>query len=142
MHWDLTAPGLFRRSLARLASVLDRSATAQDSTALLYTPPCAGDAYLQFVETMAQTLDARDPYTAGHSIRVGAYADAIARSLRIPPSQIATLRIAAQLHDIGKIGVSDAILQKRGRLTADEFGLMQLHPQIGRRILESGPMAA
>jgi HD-GYP domain-containing protein (c-di-GMP phosphodiesterase class II) len=91
---------------------------------------------LQFVETMAQALDARDPYTAGHSIRVGAYADAIARALRVPSDEIETLRIAAQLHDIGKIGVPDAILLKCGPLTSDEFAVIKLHPQIGRRILE------
>jgi len=133
MHWDLLTSGIFRRSLARLGSVLNRAAIAPDSD---LSDTCSEDTYLQFIETMAQALDARDPYTAGHSIRVGAYADAIARALRLPPADIATLRIGAQLHDIGKIGVSDAVLQKRGRLTPDEFERIKLHPQIGRRILE------
>jgi HD-GYP domain-containing protein (c-di-GMP phosphodiesterase class II) len=92
--------------------------------------------HLQFVETMAQVLEARDPYTAGHSMRVGAYAYAIARAMDVPAMEAENIRIAAQLHDIGKIGIPDAVLQKPGRLTAEEFGLVKLHPQIGRRILE------
>ena len=93
-------------------------------------------AYLQFVETMAQALDARDPYTAGHSIRVADYSYAIAREMGLPASQAETIRIAARLHDIGKIGIPDAILQKTAPLTNEEFGLIKLHPQIGRKILE------
>jgi HD-GYP domain-containing protein (c-di-GMP phosphodiesterase class II) len=85
---------------------------------------------------MAQVLDARDPYTAGHSIRVGSYAYAIARAMDVPAMEAENIRIAAQLHDIGKIGIPDAVLQKAGRLTVEEYGLVKLHPQIGRRILE------
>jgi HD-GYP domain-containing protein (c-di-GMP phosphodiesterase class II) len=92
--------------------------------------------YLQFVETMAQALDARDPYTAGHSIRVAEYSYALALGLGLSESGARTIRIAAQLHDIGKIGVPDAVLQKKDRLTQEEFGFIKLHPQIGRRILE------
>jgi putative nucleotidyltransferase with HDIG domain len=94
------------------------------------------DAYVQFLETMAQALDARDPYTAGHSLRVAAYSFAIAGELGVPKKDCETIRTAAQLHDIGKIGIPDVILQKMGRLTPDEFGLIKLHPQIGRKILE------
>ena len=93
-------------------------------------------AYLEFIETMAQALDARDPYTAGHSIRVAAYAYAIAREVGLPEREAAAIRFAAQLHDIGKIGIPDAVLQKPGMLTLKEYGLIKLHPQIGRRILE------
>jgi len=92
--------------------------------------------YLQFVETMAQALDARDPYTAGHSIRVAEYSYAIALGLGLSESAARTIRIAAQLHDIGKIGMPDAILQKRESLTREEAAFIKLHPQIGRRILE------
>jgi putative nucleotidyltransferase with HDIG domain len=92
--------------------------------------------YLQFIETMAQVLDARDPYTAGHSLRVASYAYAIARAMDVPELEAENIRIAAQLHDIGKVGIPDAVLQKVGRLTTEEFGLIKLHPQIGRRILE------
>ncbi|MGD1091340.1 MAG: HD-GYP domain-containing protein [Bryobacteraceae bacterium] len=94
------------------------------------------DAYVQFLETMAQALDARDPYTAGHSLRVAAYSFAIAGELGLPKKDCETIRTAAQLHDIGKIGIPDVILQKVGRLTPEEYGLIKLHPQIGRKILE------
>jgi putative two-component system response regulator len=93
-------------------------------------------AYLQFVETMAQALDARDPYTAGHSLRVASYAHSLAREMGLTAEQSENIRIAAQLHDIGKIGIPDEVLQKPGRLTPEEYGLIKLHPQIGRKILE------
>lgn len=93
-------------------------------------------AHLQFIEALAQMLDARDPYTAGHSYRVGAYAHAIARAMGSSEREAEIIRVAALLHDIGKIGIPDAVLQKPGRLTAEEYGLIKLHPQIGSRILE------
>jgi HD-GYP domain-containing protein (c-di-GMP phosphodiesterase class II) len=93
-------------------------------------------ACLQFVETMAQALDARDPYTAGHSLRVAAYSHALALSMGLSEQAAEEIRVAAQLHDIGKIGIPDAVLQKPGVLTPEEYGLIKLHPQIGRKILE------
>ncbi len=93
-------------------------------------------AHLQFIETMAEVLDARDPYTAGHSLRVGAYSYAIACAMNLPAEEAQTIRVGAQLHDIGKVGIPDAILQKPGPLSHEEYGLIKLHPQIGRRILE------
>ncbi len=94
------------------------------------------EAYIEFTKTMAQTLDARDPYTAGHSSRVSDYAVAIARELRLPHEETEVIRIGAILHDIGKVGVPDEVLQKPGRLTADELETIKKHPVIGRRILE------
>jgi len=94
-------------------------------------------AYLEFIETMARALDARDRYTAGHSDRVSEYSIAIARVLECPADEIEILRIGARLHDIGKIGVPDAVLQKPGRLTEEEFALIKQHPEIGKRILEN-----
>ena len=94
------------------------------------------EAYLQFIETMAQALDARDPYTAGHSTRVSLYSTSIAQAMGLPADQVQIIDIGARLHDIGKIGIPDAVLQKPGRLTDQEFGLIKLHPQIGKKILE------
>ncbi|HEY2471467.1 MAG TPA: HD domain-containing phosphohydrolase [Terracidiphilus sp.] len=93
-------------------------------------------AYLQFVGSLASALDARDPYTAGHSHRVSQLSCAIATALALSPLDIERIRIGAFLHDIGKIGIADGVLQKPGRLTDEEFNLVRQHPVIGRRILE------
>jgi HD-GYP domain-containing protein (c-di-GMP phosphodiesterase class II) len=92
--------------------------------------------HFQFIETMAVVLDARDPYTAGHSERVGEYSHAIAVEMGLTIQQADHIQIAAKLHDVGKIGVPDSLLRKTGPLTPEEFGLVKLHPQIGRKILE------
>lgn len=93
-------------------------------------------AYLEFVESLANALDARDQYTAGHSRRVSELSCAVASELQMETGDVERIRIGALLHDIGKIGVADAVLQKPGRLTDEEFALVKLHPVIGRRILE------
>jgi putative nucleotidyltransferase with HDIG domain len=93
-------------------------------------------AYLEFVGSLANALDARDQYTAGHSRRVSELSCALANSLQLSPQDVERIRIGALLHDIGKIGVSDSVLQKPGRLTEEEFDQVKQHPVIGRRILE------
>jgi HD-GYP domain-containing protein (c-di-GMP phosphodiesterase class II) len=94
-------------------------------------------AYVQFVGSLAQALDARDAYTAGHSRRVSDYSFAIAKAMNIPEQELETIRVGALLHDLGKIGISDLVLQKPGRLTPEETQLIQQHPVIGKRILEN-----
>jgi putative nucleotidyltransferase with HDIG domain len=94
-------------------------------------------AYVEFVGSLAQALDARDPYTAGHSRRVSNYACAIARAMGLAEPEVETIRVGALLHDLGKIGISDLVLHKPGRLTADETELIRQHPVIGRRILDN-----
>ena len=91
---------------------------------------------IEFVETMAQALDARDPYAAGHSNRVRDYATAIATAMQLPPEEIEVIRVGVQPHDIGKIGTPNAVLRKPGYLTPEEYELVKLHLQIGKRILE------
>ena len=93
-------------------------------------------AYLEFVGSLANALDARDPYTAGHSRRVSQMACAIASAMQLSPEVLERIRIGALLHDIGKIGISDTVLQKPGRLTDEEFDMVKQHPVIGRRILQ------
>jgi HD-GYP domain-containing protein (c-di-GMP phosphodiesterase class II)/plastocyanin len=92
-------------------------------------------AYMEFVGSLASALDARDPYTAGHSTRVSQYAVAVARAMHLDDAGLHTIEMGGLLHDIGKIGIADSVLQKPGRLTAEEFALIQEHPTIGRRIL-------
>lgn len=93
-------------------------------------------AYFQFMGAIVALLDARDAYTAGHSHRVSAYSEALARDFGLPPDQVEDIRVAALLHDIGKIGVPDDVLRKHERLTKEEFDLMKQHPTIGRKVLE------
>ena len=93
-------------------------------------------ANFEFVGSLANALDARDSYTAGHSLRVSELSCAIAAALRLDKSDIDRIRVGALLHDIGKIGIADTVLQKEGRLTGKELALVKQHPVIGRRILE------
>ena len=93
-------------------------------------------AYLEFVGSLANALDARDQYTAGHSCRVSQLSCATAIALQLSADDVERIRIGALLHDVGKIGVADSVLQKPGKLTAEEFALVKQHPVIGRRILE------
>lgn len=93
-------------------------------------------AYVGVIGSLAAALDARDPYTAGHSERVANLSVAIARQLDLPEIDIETVRLGALLHDIGKIGVSDAVLRKPGRLSDEEFAQIRLHPTLGARILK------
>jgi putative nucleotidyltransferase with HDIG domain len=93
-------------------------------------------AYVEFVSSLASALDARDPYTAGHSLRVSEYSCAIARAMNVEGQEHELIRVGALLHDIGKIGISDAVLQKQERLTEEEEALIRQHPVIGKKILE------
>jgi len=92
-------------------------------------------AYVEFVSSLASALDARDPYTAGHSLRVSEYSCAIARAMNVEQQEYELIRVGALLHDIGKIGISDAVLQKQDRLTPQEEALIRQHPVIGKKIL-------
>jgi len=87
------------------------------------------------VERMADVVDRRDPYTYQHSIRVAQYSVQIGRSLGLNPDQVRVLGLAARVHDLGKVGVPDAVLLKPGQLTPEEWAEMERHPQIGCEIL-------
>ncbi|HEU5243371.1 MAG TPA: HD-GYP domain-containing protein [Gaiellaceae bacterium] len=88
------------------------------------------------LEALSATVDARDTYTAGHSRRVAASAIVIARELGLSGAELEVVDQAALLHDIGKIGVPDAVLLKEGPLTAAEWVVMRSHPEEGARIIE------
>ena len=93
-------------------------------------------AYLEFIGSLANALDARDRYTSGHSWRVSQLSCATAAAMQLGPAHVERIRVGALLHDIGKIGIADSVLQKQGRLSDEEFALVKEHPVIGRRILE------
>ena len=87
------------------------------------------------VECIANALDARDPYTGNHSRRVSDMACMLCRYLGLSTEQTQTIHIAAHLHDIGKIGIPDAVLRKPGRLDDQEWAVMKDHTKIGAEIL-------
>jgi diguanylate cyclase (GGDEF)-like protein/putative nucleotidyltransferase with HDIG domain len=96
----------------------------------------AGAEQLAAAMLLAETLDLRDVATARHSETVGRYAEQIARELRFEVARVERIRAAGILHDIGKLGIADAILHKPGPLDAHEWVEMKRHPEIGSRILE------
>jgi putative nucleotidyltransferase with HDIG domain len=96
--------------------------------------------FLQTMEGIATIVDQRDPYTAGHSRRVSEYSVAIARKLHLSDTEVERVRWSALLHDLGKIGVPDAVLLKEGPLDPDERHVINTHPSIGAAIL--GPVDA
>ena len=92
-------------------------------------------AYLDSIETLRYTVEAKDPYTRGHSDRVSEYSVLIGKKLGLPEEDIRTLQVGGLFHDIGKIGIPDSILLKESKLTDDEYSEIKNHPSIGSHIL-------
>jgi putative nucleotidyltransferase with HDIG domain len=92
------------------------------------------------VSAIAALMDARDGAMTAHSEAVTSCAVLLARELGLPQSEVEAVRLAALLHDVGKIAVSDAVLQKPGPLTTDEWQVMRQHPVIAERILDGLPL--
>jgi response regulator RpfG family c-di-GMP phosphodiesterase len=97
------------------------------------------DTYLSTLEALGSAIDTRDVGTHSHSRRVRGYTLVIARAHGVPEPDLGDLERGVLLHDIGKIGIPDAILSKPGSLTPDEWKIMQRHPDIGRRLIEKIP---
>ena len=89
------------------------------------------------IQAMALTIEIRDPYTAGHQRRVSKLSCAIAQDLAMSEFQVEGLRVAGDIHDIGKIYVPAEILSKPGQITAIEYGIIKTHPQVGYDILKT-----
>ncbi|MCM8711499.1 HD-GYP domain-containing protein [Clostridium sp. SYSU_GA19001] len=92
--------------------------------------------YVQTVDSLMRAMEARDKYTEGHSQRVAEIACEIARELKYNDIKIEQINIAALLHDVGKIGIDDQILNKPGKLTEEEYKIIKSHPEIGYNILK------
>jgi putative two-component system response regulator len=92
-------------------------------------------AQIEIIERLARAAEFRDDNTGQHTERVGQMAALLARQLGLPDPQVSLIRRAAPLHDVGKIGIPDAVLLKLGKLTLDEFELVKTHTTIGARIL-------
>ena len=91
--------------------------------------------FLNSMTALAYALEAKDKYTSGHSERVAAVSAAIATELGLPQEDIEKVRLAGQIHDIGKIGVRESVLNKPGRLTDEEFRHIKSHCELGERII-------
>lgn len=94
-------------------------------------------AYLESIETLRFTVEAKDNYTRGHSDRVSEYSVLIGKKLGLQNKDLETLKIGGLFHDIGKIGISDSILLKNGKLTNKEYDEIKTHPIIGKNILSN-----
>jgi putative nucleotidyltransferase with HDIG domain len=91
--------------------------------------------FLETIKTLAAAIDAKDPYTHGHSERVSSFSMAISRHLGLNQEQVFRVHIAAILHDVGKLGIRESILNKPGGLSDEEFDIMRQHPSIGAQIM-------
>ncbi|MBE7713284.1 MAG: diguanylate cyclase [Cyanobacteria bacterium SIG26] len=86
---------------------------------------------MEMVTSIAGAIDAKDPYTKGHSTSVSRYAEALARAVNLPETEVERIKIGALLHDVGKIGIPESVLKKPGKLTDEEWEIMKQHPTIG-----------
>lgn len=121
----------FRLYLDNLRSYVDRVEIANHQL---------DEANNSLLHTLGAVIDAYDLYTFGHSAQVARYAEAIAEAMALPPTERKALVRGALIHDIGKVGVSDAIVGKQGRLTDEEYAAMKMHTVIGAEIVSQMPL--
>ncbi len=98
--------------------------------------------FLSSIRALAEAIDAKDPYTRGHSERVATYAAAVAKQMGLPAEEVERIRLSGLLHDVGKIGVEDRIIRKPTALTEEEFEIMKTHPVKGAAIMSAIPQLA
>lgn len=103
-------------------------------TFLLYID--AKSQYAETVDALMRAVEARDKYTEGHSQRVADIVEKISRELKFSDRKIEHLRMASMMHDVGKIGIDDSILNKPGKLSDEEYNTIKAHPEIGYNILK------
>lgn len=120
--------------LKLLNAIATQAAIALDNTNLYES---IRDTFLQTIEALIETIEKKDSYTAGHARRVAVYSISIGEELGLNRSELTKVRLAALLHDIGKIGIQDKILLKNSRLTGEEYEVIKKHPVYGAEILEN-----
>ncbi len=125
--------GLFDDEDCRILSALANQVAIAVENANLYRE--LRDAFHDTAQALAETIEKRDPYTGGHTQRVMKYSLAIGKMMGLTEKEIEELKLAAILHDIGKIGIRDSILLKKGRLDKDELDAMSRHAEFGSEIL-------
>ena len=130
---DHQAPVTTRDEIGELTDSFNQMTRSlkEKSASLRTTMTQLQDTYLMTIEALAAAVEARDPYTHGHTQRVEEYAVIMARALHCDEAEVSAIRRASVLHDIGKIGIEDVILRKQARLEPDEAVRMQKHPVIG-----------
>jgi diguanylate cyclase (GGDEF)-like protein/putative nucleotidyltransferase with HDIG domain len=110
----------------------------EGATAVIGAQPSS----LSEVYDLASSVEAKDPYTYGHSKKVNIYAVALAERIGLSPDEISALSAAALLHDIGKVGISDKVLNKKGKLTKEDWDAIRAHPRLGANIISNIPRLA
>ncbi|WP_045220819.1 HD domain-containing phosphohydrolase [Desulfonatronum thioautotrophicum] len=128
-----TAKPDFSREHSQLLNVFAAHTASAFENARLYGQ--LWDMNLEVIRSFAQAVEAKDVYTRGHSERVAIYATHLGNRLGLTKDELHLLYTGGILHDIGKIGIPDIILNKPSKLTTDEFTVMQRHPELGRAIL-------
>jgi HD-GYP domain-containing protein (c-di-GMP phosphodiesterase class II) len=119
-----------------IQEIRDRYRLQRINEQLIITQKKLKETHLSTITTLVLSLEAKDPYARGHSERVTKYSVAIAKELGLSQEEIAEIERAGKLHDIGKLGIDDAILSKPGLLTDKEYAIVKTHPQRGTVILE------
>lgn len=130
---DTRSSATFTEDDMKLLSTFSAQAAASIENARLFE--VLRKTYLDTVKALAEAIEAKDPYTRGHSDKVAAYAVAISKRLNLSDEFVRGIETAAFLHDIGKIGINDIILQKPGKLTKQEMDIIRSHPQISMKII-------
>lgn len=120
-------------NLKLLSSMAHEAATVIENASLYKD---LHDSYLGIILALVSALEVKDPYTRGHSDSVARYAVAIARRLDLSPYEIENIEVAAILHDIGKIGIHEDILNKPGKLTEEEWDEVKKHPEFSFKIID------
>jgi HD-GYP domain-containing protein (c-di-GMP phosphodiesterase class II) len=126
--------GVFDSEDTQILEILASQASTVLQIGTLYGQ--ANGLFLDFIMALASAIDAKDPYTRGHSIRVSSLSIAIAKELGIQGDLLHDIRIGSLLHDIGKIGIPDHVLMKNEQLTSEEYELVKRHPIIGYNIMD------
>jgi diguanylate cyclase (GGDEF)-like protein/putative nucleotidyltransferase with HDIG domain len=114
--------------------------SSAEVTGFLARPPSGheeGQVDLAALLRLAEALDKRDSGSASHCHRVGRFAELTARELGLPPESVERVRLAGILHDVGRVGIPDELVRKRGPLTESEWTLVRTHPEIGARMVET-----
>ena len=135
-HWSAGEIAFAGEVADQVAQAIQNSQRERSQEALRDSLERVKNLLEQTVNVLASTVEMRDPYTAGHQRRVAVLADAIAREMELSLDRIEGLRMAALIHDIGKIYVPAEILSKPGALTLTEQRLIQTHPQVGHDVLQ------